>query len=271
MRISQTGDLWWKTAVFYCADVETFQDSDGDGVGDLRGMTEPHRVPRRPRRHLPVADAALPDRRPRRRLRHHRLLRRRPAPGHLRRLRRAGAHRPRRRHPGGRRLRHEPHLRPAPVVQAAPGAASTTRTATTTSGRATKPRSSKAEVVFPDKEDSIWELDEKTGEYYLHHFYRTQPDLNVANPARAGARSPSTLGFWLAARRLRLPHRRRALPLRHRHLPGVRAERLQPARPTSRTCATSSPAASATPSCSARSTCPTRSRRSSSAARTATG
>ena len=40
MRLSQTGDVWWKSAVFYCADVETFQDSDGDGVGDLRGMTE---------------------------------------------------------------------------------------------------------------------------------------------------------------------------------------------------------------------------------------
>ena len=40
MRLSQTGDVWWKSAVFYCADVETFQDSNGDGVGDLRGMTE---------------------------------------------------------------------------------------------------------------------------------------------------------------------------------------------------------------------------------------
>ena len=40
MRLSQTGDVWWKSAVFYCADVETFQDSDGDGIGDLRGMTE---------------------------------------------------------------------------------------------------------------------------------------------------------------------------------------------------------------------------------------
>ena len=40
MRLGQTGDVWWKSAVFYCADVETFQDSDGDGVGDLRGMTD---------------------------------------------------------------------------------------------------------------------------------------------------------------------------------------------------------------------------------------
>src|SRR5690606_40882122 len=38
-------------------------------------------------------------------------------------------------------------------------------------------------VVYPDKEDSIWELDDRTGEWYLHHFYRHQPYLNVANPA----------------------------------------------------------------------------------------
>src|SRR6478672_9715498 len=40
MRRSDTGDLWWKNAVFYCADVETFYDWNGDGRGDIRGMTE---------------------------------------------------------------------------------------------------------------------------------------------------------------------------------------------------------------------------------------
>ena len=40
MRSSDTGDLWWKNAVFYCADVETFYDWNGDGTGDIRGMTE---------------------------------------------------------------------------------------------------------------------------------------------------------------------------------------------------------------------------------------
>ena len=38
MRIAETSDLWWKNAVVYCLDVETFQDSDGDGHGDLRGL-----------------------------------------------------------------------------------------------------------------------------------------------------------------------------------------------------------------------------------------
>ena len=40
MRGSDTGDLWWKNAVFYCADVETFCDWNGDSTGDIRGMTE---------------------------------------------------------------------------------------------------------------------------------------------------------------------------------------------------------------------------------------
>jgi len=33
-------DLWYKDAVIYCLDVETFQDSNGDGIGDFRGLTE---------------------------------------------------------------------------------------------------------------------------------------------------------------------------------------------------------------------------------------
>ena len=33
-------DLWWKNAIVYCLDVESFLDSDGDGIGDFRGLTE---------------------------------------------------------------------------------------------------------------------------------------------------------------------------------------------------------------------------------------
>ena len=32
-------DLWYKNAVIYCLDIETFMDSDGDGVGDFKGAT----------------------------------------------------------------------------------------------------------------------------------------------------------------------------------------------------------------------------------------
>jgi alpha-glucosidase len=36
--LADTSDLWWKKAVVYCVDVETYQDSDGDGIGDLPGI-----------------------------------------------------------------------------------------------------------------------------------------------------------------------------------------------------------------------------------------
>jgi trehalose synthase len=40
MRLTPTSDLWWKNAVIYCLDVETFRDADGDGCGDLAGLIE---------------------------------------------------------------------------------------------------------------------------------------------------------------------------------------------------------------------------------------
>lgn len=32
--------LWFKNAVIYSLDVATFQDTNGDGIGDLRGVTD---------------------------------------------------------------------------------------------------------------------------------------------------------------------------------------------------------------------------------------
>jgi glycosidase len=40
VRLTQTSDLWWKNAVVYCLDVETYADSDGDGCGDFRGLIQ---------------------------------------------------------------------------------------------------------------------------------------------------------------------------------------------------------------------------------------
>ena len=40
MSTGRTSDLWWKNAVVYCLDVETFLDWNGDGIGDLEGLVE---------------------------------------------------------------------------------------------------------------------------------------------------------------------------------------------------------------------------------------
>ena len=37
MRITETSDVWWKTAVIYCLDVETYLDWNDDGRGDFPG------------------------------------------------------------------------------------------------------------------------------------------------------------------------------------------------------------------------------------------
>jgi hypothetical protein len=48
------GDRWYSEAVVYCLDIDTFADSDGDGVGDIRGLIG--RLDYLPaRRHVPLA------------------------------------------------------------------------------------------------------------------------------------------------------------------------------------------------------------------------
>jgi maltose alpha-D-glucosyltransferase/alpha-amylase len=51
-------------------------------------------------------------------------------------------------------------------------------------------------IVFPDKEKSLWQYDEKAGQYYLHRFYKYQPDLDIANP-EVREEIMRVIGFWL--------------------------------------------------------------------------
>lgn len=39
MSPEATSDLWWKNAIIYCVDTQSFQDTNGDGTGDLDGLT----------------------------------------------------------------------------------------------------------------------------------------------------------------------------------------------------------------------------------------
>lgn len=58
------------------------------------------------------------------------------------------------------------------------------------------PKTTPEQLMFPDVEDSIWEYDEQANAYYLHHFYKEQPDLNIANPA-VREEICKIMGFWL--------------------------------------------------------------------------
>ena len=90
-------------------------------MGDLAGVTQSPRPPRRPRHRRGVAHPVLHVTAGGRRLRRRRLPRRRPAVRHPRRLRRPGRRRPPARRAGHRRPGAQPHLRPAPVVPGGAG------------------------------------------------------------------------------------------------------------------------------------------------------
>ena len=195
MTSARTSDLWWKNAVVYCLDPETFLDADGDGWGDLAGVTERidylagigvsclwlmpfYPSPNRDDGY-DIADYYGVD----------------PRLGSLGdfvALVRTAKDRGLRviidlvvnhtsdRHPwfqSARRSRTSP-FRDFYVWADEP------------------PPLPKADVVFPDAEDSIWNFDRRAGQWYLHHFYKHQPDLNIGNPA-VRAEIAKVAGFWL--------------------------------------------------------------------------
>ena len=195
MRMSQTGDLWWKTAVLYCADVQTFYDSDSDGIGDLRGMTEQieyladlgitclwlmpiYPTPSKDDGY-DITDFYGVDSR----LGTHgdfvELVRTARAHG-IRVILDFVMNHTSDQHPWFKKARRSKNDPYRDYFVWSP----------------TKPKTNPKDIVFPDKEDSLWELEPRTGEYYLHHFYKHQPDLNVMNP-EVQEEIARTVGFWL--------------------------------------------------------------------------
>jgi trehalose synthase len=195
VELTRTSDLWWKTAVIYCLDVETYQDSNGDGHGDFRGLTQ--RID-----HLAELGVTCLW-----------LMPFYPSPdrddgydvtdfygvdprlgtlGDFVEFVRTARDRGMRviadlvvnhtsdQHPWfkqARSSRDNPYRdwyvwRDEPPPDGAKG------------------------VVFPDQETSLWEYDEGSGQYYLHRFYRYQPDLNVANP-QVRDEIARVMGFWM--------------------------------------------------------------------------
>ena len=195
MKITDTSDVWWKTAVVYCLDVETYLDSDGDGIGDLAGLVQRvdyladlgvtclwlmpiYPTPDRDDGY-DITDLYGVD----------------PRLGNHRRLRRAGPHRPGPGDAGDPRPRREPHLGSAPVVPRRPVEPDVPVPRLV---RVVRPPAAHQALRrrVPGPGASIWTYDEKAGSHYLHRFYRHQPDLNVANPA-VRDEIQKVIGFWL--------------------------------------------------------------------------
>lgn len=195
MNITDTADLWWKNAVLYCADVQTFLDLDGDGQGDLRGMV--HRVDYLADLGItclwlmpfyPTADRDdgydITD-----------------FYGVDPRLGSAGdfVELVRTCHSRGIRvivdfvMNHTSDRHPW-WKDAVRGEDSAYRDWYV--WRSSTPPDTSKQVVFPDQEDAIWEKDPASGQWYLHNFYKTQPDLNLANPA-VRDEVMRTMGYWL--------------------------------------------------------------------------
>jgi trehalose synthase len=193
MKITDTSDLWWKTAVVYCLDVETFLDWGGDGTGDFAGLAQRidylaelgvtclwlmpfHPTPDRDDGYDIVDFYGVDSRL--------------GTLGDFVEVVRTARDRGIRiiidlvvnhtsdRHPwfrSARSSRSSPY-RDWYVWRDEPG--------------------EQMDLVFPDKETTVWTYDERAEQYYLHRFYRHQPDLNVDNP-KVRDEIAKIVGYWL--------------------------------------------------------------------------
>ncbi|MFP5365405.1 MAG: alpha-amylase family protein [Actinomycetes bacterium] len=195
MRIAETSDLWWKNAVVYCLDVETFFDDDGDGTGDFAGLTQRvdylaalgvtciwlmpfYPSPDRDDGY-DVTDFFTVDPRL-------------GTMGDLVEFIRAAKDR-------GMRViadfvvNHTSDQHPW-FVEARKSTDNKYRDYYV--WRSDTPPDTSSEVVFPGEEDSLWTRDDATGEWYLHMFAKHQPDLNVTNPDVRNELAKA-MGLWL--------------------------------------------------------------------------
>jgi maltose alpha-D-glucosyltransferase / alpha-amylase len=195
MSLEATSDLWWKNAIIYCVDVQSFLDTTGDGVGDLDGLTQRidylagigvtclwlmpiYPSPERDYGY-DVAD-------------YYNVAEKYGTLGDLVELVRTARERGIRviadlvinhtsiDHPWfqiGRRdknsLFHDFYV-----------------------WEDEKPEDAEEGVIFPGKQDSIWSYDRAAKRWYMHRFMPHQPDLNINN-ALVRNEIHKVIGFWL--------------------------------------------------------------------------
>ncbi len=59
-----------------------------------------------------------------------------------------------------------------------------------------RPKNHRDGIVFPGQQTSTWDYDRRAGQWYFHRFYKHQPDLNTWNPY-VRQEIQKIMGFWL--------------------------------------------------------------------------
>ncbi len=196
VSLADTADLWWRNAVVYCLDVETYADSDGDGIGDFNGLTE--RVDHLARLGVTcvwlmpfyptpndddgydVAD-------------HYAIDPRLGTFGDFTQFVRTARDR-------GIRVISDLVVNHTSVAHPWFQDARRSRESRFRDfyvWRDEVPEDGPSGLIFPGEQESTWSYDTEAGQFYLHRFYRHQPDLNVAN-AEVRDEIRKVIGFWLA-------------------------------------------------------------------------
>lgn len=188
-------ERWYKEAVIYCVDVDTFQDSDGDGYGDLCGLISRldylsrlgvtclwlnpiHPTPNRDDGY-DVADYYAVDERL-------------GSLGDFAELALQARER-------GIRILLDLVVNHTSDQHRWFQAA---RSSPDSEFRdwyvwsADEPADRRQGIVFPGEQTETWTWDSTAGAWYYHRFYAFQPDLNFANPA-VRAEIKKVMGFWL--------------------------------------------------------------------------
>ena len=189
-------DLWYKDAIIYCLDIDSFQDANGDGIGDLQGLTERlayleglgvnclwllpfYPTPDRDNGY-DIMDYYGVDSRIGTLGDFTELMNQAHKRG-IRIIIDLVVNHTSNRHPWFQSARADP--------------ASPYRHYYVWSD--SKPADAAEGVVFPGVQKAVWTYDRKARAYYFHRFYKHQPDLNIANPA-VREEICKIMGFWLA-------------------------------------------------------------------------
>ena len=194
MSLEATSDLWWKNAIVYCVDTASFLDTNGDGIGDIDGLTQQidylaglgvtclwlmpvYPSPERDYGYDVADYYAVADKY--------------GTLGDFVELVRVARER-------GIRVIADLVINHTssdhPWFQAARRGHPVFRDFYVWADE--KPPNAEEGIIFPGKQESIWSYDRVAKRWYMHRFYPHQPDLNINNP-NVRNEIHKVIGFWL--------------------------------------------------------------------------